>query len=458
MSVPLQTEDLEALSEPEGRLEIELLPDGRMRAPQAATRRILRDRLRHAEVLPTGPGWAVLRSMGPSGAENPSGQRRVVAAGALGSDGVSIVDFIGFLATGYETGVLTVAQGHVERSVYLYKGDVVWASSSVHDDRFGQFLLKRGKITQQQLNTVTNQAGNTRIGRLCVERGYLSPHELWSLVQAQLREIFERLLIMERGTWAFARVSSEILAESQIHFSTQGLLVDALRRLDELKVYRQRLPNADVLLERVPDGTTEDLAKRLRDESLSEAKTMLGHVTSPMTIRDLMRAVHNGEFEVTRAAYNLVRSNFLRVVEAAEPKVESEPAIDVKAAKDLIGTYSMAVREMFDELGRVGKVGQLRSACGIFLQDEAGTAGYAKLLQSVNLLPDGTIDERPLIDAVQSSGVSVRGLGDALSELLFFVLFRSTELLGRRRGDDLARRVKMIHSMLGPSGSKERPA
>ena len=456
MSVPLRTEDLEALSEPEGRLEIELLPDGRMRAPQAATRRLLRDRLRHAEVLPTSPGWSVLRSLGPSALEPIDGQRRVIAAGSIGSDGISIVDFIGFLATGYETGVLTVAQGHVERSIYFYKGDVVWASSTVLDDRFGQFLLHRGKITPQQLSTVTNQTGNTRIGRLCVERGFLSPHELWSLVQAQLREIFDRLLTMDKGTWAFARVSSEVLSESQIHFSTQGLLVDTLRRLDELKVYRQRLPNADVLLERVSDEETTDLVKRLGKDQRSDAEALLQHLSSPATIRDLMRVVHTGEFEITRAAYHLIRSNLVRVSGGDQPKKEERaPAVDPQAAKEIMATYSMAVREMFDELGRVGKVAQLRNACRGFLQDEAGTGDYARLLKNVSLQPDGTIDEGRLLEAVQDSGVSAAGLSDALSELLFFVLFRSTELLGRRRGDDLARRVKMIHSMLAPATLRE---
>ena len=449
-SAPLRTEDLEALAEPEGRLEVELLPDGRMRAPQAATRRILRDRLRHAEVLPTGPGWSVLRSLGASGVPAPDHPRRVVAAGSLSGDGISIVDFIGFLASGYETGVMTVAQGEVERSVYFYKGDVVWAASTVHDDRFGQFLLKRGKITPQQLNTVTNQSGNTRIGRLCVERGFLSPHELWSLVQAQLREIFDRLLVMERGTWAFARVSSDVLAESQIHFSTQGLLVDTLRRLDELKVYRQRLPNANVLLDRVGDATTADLVKKLDREERTAAEALLGFLNTPTRIKDLMRLIHTGEFEVTRAAYHLIRANLVKVVEVAEP-AQKEPVVAEKAAKDIISTYSMAIREMFDELGRVGKVGQLRSACRSFLQDEAGSGAYARLLKNVQLQPDGTLEEAKLLKAALAANMSGRGLSDALSELLFFVLFRSTELLGRRRGDDLARRVKMIHSMLAPA-------
>ena len=450
LSVPLHTEDLEALAEPEGQLEVELLPDGRMRAPQAATRRILRDRLRHAEVLPTGAGWAVLRSLGSSAVEDTSRSKRVVAAGSLGRESISLVDFIGFLANGYETGVLTVASGHIERSLYFYKGDVVWAASTVLDDRFGQFLLQRGRISQEQLSTVTNQTGNTRIGRLCVDRGYLSPHELWSLVQDQLRQIFDRMLIMERGMWSFARVSSEVLAESQIHFSTQGLLVDTLRRLDELKVYRQRLPNGDVLLERVLEESTADLVKKLDKDQRSEAEALLQHVSGPIAIKELMRVLHTGEFEVTRAAYHLIRANLVRVVEGSGAPENKEPAVNSDAAREIMGTYSMAIREMFDELGRVGKVGQLRNACRGFLQDEAGSGAYARLLQNVKLQPDGTLEEKPLLEAAEAAGVSARGLSDALSELLFFVLFRSTEILGRRRGDDLARRVKMIHSMLSP--------
>lgn len=456
LNAPLNTENLEALSEPEGRLEVELLPDGRMRAPQAATRRILRDRLRHAEVLPTGPGWSVLRSLGASATEADTEPRKVVAAGSISQDGVSIIDFIGFLANGYETGVLSVAQGQFERSVYFYRGDVVWAASTVPDDRFGQFLLQRGKITPQQLNTVTNQTGNTRIGRLCVERGYLSAHELWSLVQAQLREIFGRMLVMEGGMWSFARVSTSVLAESQIHFSTQGLLVDTLRRLDELKVYRQRLPDADVLVERVGDEATADLVQRLDADQRADAERLLSHVTTPVTIRELMRVLHTGEFEATRAAYHLVRSNLVRVV--ASPSASGPAAVSTEVAREIIGTYSMAIREMFDELARVGKIGPLRSACRSFLQDEAGTGAYARLLQTVTLEPDGTLQEAPLLKAVETFHLGERALSDALSELLFFVLFRSTELLGRRRGDDLARRVKMIHNMLVPaSGPRSSP-
>ncbi|MEL7369829.1 MAG: hypothetical protein AAFN74_13005 [Myxococcota bacterium] len=239
------------------------------------------------------------------------------------------------------------------------------------------------------------------------------------------------------------------------HFSTQGLLVDTLRRLDELKVYRQRLPNAEVLLERFGSEATGDLVKRLEPDQRADAEALLGHVQSPTTISELMCNLHNGEFEVTRAAYHLLRANLLRVVDGDEAARQQEPAASDQTAKEIIGTYSMAIREMFDELGRVGKVAQLRNACRAFLQDEAGSGAFGQLLQKVELQPDGTLEEKGLIDAIQSFGVGSRGLSDALSELLFFVLFRSTELLGRRRGDDLARRVKMIHSMLVPGDESD---
>ena len=69
--------------------------------------------------------------------------------------------------------------------------------------------------------------------------------------------------------------------------------------------------------------------------------------------------------------------------------------------------------------------------------------------------PDGSLEEDSVLRGVVQGAVPAEALRDALSELLFFVLYQATELLGRRRGDDLARRVKMIHNMLalGPGTS-----
>lgn len=450
------------LGQDDTRLVVELMPDGRLRAPVQATRELLRDRLRKAEVLRTGREWAVLRTLDmPSTrpTKDAEGTREVVCAGMIGDGGLSLIDFIGFLATGLQTGVLTASQGDVERAVYFFRGDVVWASSSSPTDRLGEFLLQRGKITREQLQ-IAIRDGDRRIGRACVERGFLQAHELFTVVQGQLTEIFDRMLATEHGIWSFSRISSSQLADSQIHLSTQGLLVDALRRLDELQVYRQRIRTADVLVQRVGKNQrpttnladTTDLIGQMDEPLRDAANQLLRVLPGSATISELMRLLGKGEFEVTRLVYHLLRRGLVEIVNDNEsgPIPRRVSTLTKTEANDVVGIYSMAIREMFGEVSRVGGVEALMKAANAFLNDES--TAYSHLLRACTIAPDGSLDENALLGALQGLSMGAQELSDALSELLFFILFQATEYLGRRRGDDLARRVKLILGMLSQTG------
>ncbi len=450
---PLATGDLEALSEDDRHLIVELLPDGRMRAPEQATRDILRDRLRRAEVLPTGHGWAVLRALAPSEVSDTQARREVVAAGTMDASGLSVIDFIGFLASGYQTGVLTVSNHETERSIYFHNGDVVWASSSSPEDRLGELLVTRGKITRSQLDQVT-QGGERRIGQRLVDLDLLAAHDLWTMVQAQLREIFDRLLAMDSGVWSFARVSEEVLAESQIHMSTQGLLVDALRRLDELQVYRQRVRSWDVVIERktvasgADVGDTQESLERVTKDLRTEGAELLAHLPASASIHTLMRLLGKSEFEVTRTVYHLLRANLVAIVEHETGPIPRRNPVTSKQAAEIVEIYSMALREMFEEVARIHRAALLHKTATEFLRDEASGTEFTAFYKTVHLGTDGTIDAERILDGLDDADLAPQQLSDALSEMMFFVLFQTTEVLGRRRGDDLARRVKMIHGML----------
>ncbi len=437
------TDDLARLAEPSGRLEVELRPDGRLRAPAQETRALLRDRLRHAEALPTGSGWAVFRSLAPSSAPELLRQaKEVVAAGTLGQQSISLIDFIGFLASGGQTGVLTASHENLERSVFFHQGDVVWAASNSAQESLGALLLRLGKITREQLG-IAMRDGEHRLGRACVERGYLAPHELWRLVKTQLTEVFGLVLRMEEGVWSFARVASEVLAESQFHMSTQGLLVDGLRRLDEMLLYRQRVRSVEAKVRRIDEHLNEEQQENIKQHGsikIEQAEQILGLLTRPASIRELMRTAGVDEFAATRLVYHLLRANVVELV-APSSRPHSRPGREITAdTKEILSIYSMALKEMLADVRKYGRGEDLLQAARAFLDDESGS--YANLLAGVELSPEG------LLFCKQLDGRGLAELSDALSELLFFVLFQATEILGRRRGDDLARRVKLIHAML----------
>ncbi len=465
---PASTEAaLSALSELAPRLTVELHASGRMRAPQPGARELLQDRLRNAELLPCGPGWLVMRSRDGEGTA-PVDARRVVAAGVLGDDGLSLIDFVGFLETTDESGLLAVAHGDVERSLFFKGGSVVWAASTNPQDHLGELLVRRGRMTREQLTALQQDPESRgRIGGASVTRGFVTSEAMGEIMRAQLVEIFDRILAMNEGIWSFARVPDEVVDGAPVQISAQSMLMDALRRIDEMQVYRQRVRSDQVRVRRVghvagPRGgdgpSTVDLVLRLDDGVRELASRILDALPLPATIQELMLPVGESEYAVTRAVYQLLRSNLVEVVEDAASQSAAAPTARPDQAKAIIHVYSMAIREVFDDVASLGQCNQLRAAARAYLADEAGEGTYAELLRNVVILPDGTLEEESALRGVVRSRVNAAALNDGLSELLFFVLFQATELLGRRRGDDLARRVKMIHAMLSVQAAEVGPS
>ena len=431
-------------------LELELLPDGRIRAEKAAARDLLRDRLRAAELLSTGPQWMVVRNCVHTNRhpEAPVEGSEVVAAGVLAPQGWTVVDIINYLASSHQSGVLSIID-ESHHSAYFLNGDIVWAASTSPSDRFGAFLLSRGRITREQLHAVLRDSVNG-IGRACVERGYLGQEELEPLMHSYVSERFGDLLNSEKGLWSFSRIKSFDLESSPLRLSTPGLLVESLRRIDEMRIYRQRIRNLDTIVKRNPRWSSDllgDAREQLSSyspELPSEAERILRALPGAASIGELMRKTARGEFEVTRTAYYLLRSNLIAIVSRPEHTlVLKGPSLDIN---EVVHIYGLAFSEIMSELSRTGRSRELLNTLHSFLEEEGGA--YRELLSDLRLDREGNFDPASLMASVEANSATTEDLVDALGELLFFALLQTSEILGRRRGDDLARRVRLIHGML----------
>lgn len=442
------------LRESEEPLVVELETDGKLKAPRDRARQLLRARLTRAELLPTGLGWALFRSVGPtpppSTRARADAEREVVMAGTLGEGGIALIDLIGFLAQGLQTGELTVTRDDVVRSVFLLHGDVVWASSTAPSDAIGEILVQRGWMTKTLLAELVS-TDPARVGRLSVERGIVAAHELWGLVQQQLREIFEATLSCERGVWAFARASEESFAASQVILPTQGLLLDAMRRIDEMRLYRETVRSTSTELRKIepPPDVRAETAK-LDDAERTLLSSVYRALQGTTTVLGLVHASGRSEFEVTRAVFRLHKLGLVDVLDERSATGAGAPRVvrtlSHAEVLQIAGIYSMALREVFGELGRTHTTLPLHEAVHAFLAH--APPQHARILAAVRLALDGSLDDKAMVASLGAQEISASALAAGLNELVFFVLFEASEALGPRRRDDLARRVKMIQSML----------
>lgn len=446
-------ERLERLEDAGGALDLELQTDGRLRTQTPEVRDILRDRLRTAELYPTGPGWALLRSRSSAPPRELLGRaKEVVAAGILGPRGWPIVDILGFAAGSSHTGVLAVDHGSVRNSAFFCGGDVLWASSTAPGARLGPFLLARGRITRDQLRAALTD-GPTGVGRACVDRGYLAPDELEPLLRAFIVERFDEILQAETGLWSFAKVEQAPFEQAVLRLPTQALLVDGLRKWDEMRVYRQRVPGLDMLVKRAPRwssdllGDSRSTLAGVSPELPERAEVILRELLGATALRELVRRTGESEFEVTRIVFHLLRADLVSIVARARSESRPpRPATEGPRPSDVISTYQLALAEITNELNQIDRLPEVLEAVNTFLEGEVGA--YRDLLAGIRLDDRGQLDETALLLRMEVAGATSQQLVDALAEILFFTLLTASEELDRRRGDDLARRVRLIHGML----------
>ena len=92
---------------------------------------------------------------------------------------IQMPDVFSFLAMIRATGKLLLQQAQMERTIHWKEGEVVFATSNSPEHTLGQFLLRNGRITQEQYEESAIRVGpNQRHGKVLVQMGAISPNEL----------------------------------------------------------------------------------------------------------------------------------------------------------------------------------------------------------------------------------------------------------------------------------------
>src|SRR5260370_18015117 len=96
---------------------------------------------------------------------------------------IQIADILSFIAMIRSSGKLVLRQARLERTLHWIEGEIVFASSNSPDQSLGQFLLRNGKITQQQYDASKQRiAPNQPHRKALVQTAAISPNHLcWTL-------------------------------------------------------------------------------------------------------------------------------------------------------------------------------------------------------------------------------------------------------------------------------------
>jgi hypothetical protein len=159
----------------------------------------------------------------------------VVFAGDLAR--IAFPELVSLIVHGRISGVLRVYSS-ATRTVVFSAGEVRGAYSDRVSERLGEIAVRMGMIKREDMEELAIPVGDPRrAGRLAVERHLLSERDLWKAVQEHVTTVFQAILLETRGAFVLTDESyDDTLTVPGL--SAEGLLMEGVRRLDELRVLR----------------------------------------------------------------------------------------------------------------------------------------------------------------------------------------------------------------------------
>lgn len=227
----------------------------------------------------------------------------------------SLPDVIQLLFLGRRTGCLAVADRQSHGSVYLEDGWITHATIVNRRDRFGDILVKRGRISQAQLDEgIRAQAGmpDRKLGEILASLGFISRDELVRWARIQVEEAVYTLFTWQSGSFTFEAGVRPDDVELGDPINPESLLLEGARRVDEWALIERKIPSFDLIfsLEHEPDGSLEFTETQRR---------ILPLLDGARDVRALIEDAGLSEFDVGQALYGLLTAGLVRRVGTSTP-------------------------------------------------------------------------------------------------------------------------------------------
>src|SRR5229473_946084 len=349
---------------------------------------------------------------------------------------IQLPDVLSFLAMIRGSGKLVLRHDDLERTIHWKDGEIVFATSNSLEHSLGQFLLRNGKITQEQYEESKRRVtSHTRHGKLLVQMGALSPKDLWWGVKHQVLDILYALFGWKDGSFTFVDSTDELANERIVlSINTSSVIMEGIRRLDEYARIKEKITSLEMVFVKVP-GAAPDF--RELEMAASEIE-VYDNIDGKLTIRELIGKSDLTEFEVTRILFQLLSAR--RIETAAEERGFRPIFLDVEDSPELlkvISTYNDMFGRLYDALQKA--VGE-DSARDIFMT-ALQSAESDELWSGVFFDQYGRFDENMLIANISELPFERRKavLDEGLNTLLSVQLFEVSQHLDQAGKVDVFR-------------------
>ena len=266
---------------------------------------------------------------------------------------LGIHDVFQLLDLSRKTGVLRVTSElrDDEGVVHFDSGRVVHAHVRSKAIPLELTLLQSGKISKDDLESArakrTNGRADADIIDLLVQGGAVTPKEIERQLRLQIESVVFEMMSWREGFFSFEeRAAIEISGsrEARIRVSTESLLMEGARRIDEWSRIADKVPSLAVVPILAPmreDGQSSQL------DLLPPEWEVLSMIDGARDLRGIAGTLGRAEFDIARVVYGLVTTG---VVEVRTPEFTKQPLELGRTEPALEQARAALARGAYDEV------------------------------------------------------------------------------------------------------------
>jgi tetratricopeptide (TPR) repeat protein len=239
---------------------------------------------------------------------------------------LGIHDVFQMLDLSRKTGGLRVtsAQRDNEGTVLFDRGRVISASIRSSPAPLGTMLLRAGRIAEADLaraSAIQAEGDRRRLGEILVALRAISPRELERQVRLQIEAVVFELMSWRDGFFSFEeRDVGSVQLEASVHVSTESLLMEGARRIDEWSRIADKVPNLAVIP--ILAGV-ENNGHAPQLDLLPNEWEVLAIIDGINDLRGIAATLGRSEFDVAKVVYGLLTTGVIDLKPMATPAVSS---------------------------------------------------------------------------------------------------------------------------------------
>ncbi len=310
-------------------------------------------------------------------------------------EGLTLASILQLLCNDQKTGVLTVTCEDEQSRVFFEQGTIVYASASLKEARLGYLMRNDGIISAAQLQKCLAMAKEEKmhLGKILVEKGYISLDTLKKYNTRQVEAILYNLLFWKKGRFEYKDAKLNLKGMIVTQLNPMKLILEASRRIDELSVLKKFIPTDRLVFQMSGKVQSKEEIKLNANEW-----RILSLIDGTRTVRQIIVESGYDEFAVYKIFFSVISSGLI------EQKEEVSLEDGGSAEKD---NFSAILTVFNDILNSIQKN----------ILDELGDRSYS-LFEEVK--PQLSIEFKPVFEQyhpVNHKNANLQAISEGLEQI-----------------------------------------